>query len=81
MWIMHSGVLSLAALLVFASIASALPLAADGPAQSPPHASPVTGGVARSVASEPADRHAETITLTVVCETPEGKPIAGADAS
>ncbi len=43
--------------------------------------SPTAGGVARSVAPEPTDRHAETITVTILCETPDGKPIAGAEVT
>ncbi len=35
----------------------------------------------RSVAPQQADRHTESITVTVVCETPEGKPIAGAEVT
>jgi len=43
--------------------------------------SPTAGGVARSVAPEPADRHAETIAVTILCQTPDGKPIAGAEVT
>lgn len=35
----------------------------------------------RLAAPQPADRRAESITVTVVCETPEGKPIAGAEVT
>ena len=79
MRIARSRVLGLAAVFVFGGSSSLPFVAADPPAASP--TSPVTGGVARSVAPEPADRHAETITLTVVCETPDGKPIAGAEVT
>src|ERR1700722_2867308 len=50
-------------------------------AQARPEASPVPGGIVRSAAPQPADRHADSITVTVVCETPEGKPIGGAEVT
>jgi hypothetical protein len=62
-------------------ISGLLLVAAEGPAQAPLHETPATGGIARSVAPEPADRHAETITVTILCETPDRKPIAGADVT
>jgi hypothetical protein len=77
----RSGVLGLPAILVLVCISCFLLNAGDGPAQSPSNASPAKGAVLRSVAPEPADRKAETITVTVVCETPEGRPIAGTDVT
>jgi hypothetical protein len=71
----------LAAMLVLVLIACWLLPAIKGLAQSQSNASSVGGGVARSVAAQPADRKAETITVTVLCETPEGRPIAGADVT
>jgi hypothetical protein len=56
-------------------------VAVGGPSQAQSKDSPTTGGVARSVAPEPADRRAETITVTIVCEAPDGKPIAGAEVT
>src|SRR5580704_5258387 len=56
-------------------------VAVEGPAWAQSKDSPTTGGVARSVAPEPADRHAETITVTILCEAPDGKPIAGAEVT
>ncbi|HEV3298362.1 MAG TPA: carboxypeptidase regulatory-like domain-containing protein [Planctomycetaceae bacterium] len=46
-----------------------------------PSTSPAAGAIVRSVAPQPGDRKAETISVTVVCETPEGRPIAGADVT
>jgi hypothetical protein len=68
-------------MLVLVLIACWLLPAIKGLAQSQSNASSVGGGVARSVAAQPADRKAETITVTVLCETPEGRPIAGADVT
>jgi hypothetical protein len=56
-------------------------VAVAGPSRAQSKDSPTTGGVARSVAPEPADRHAETITVTILCEAPDGKPIAGAEVT
>src|SRR5579885_1478525 len=58
-----------------------LSIADNCAAQPPAQASPATGGIVRSAAPQPADRHADTITVTVVWETPEGKPIAGAEVT
>jgi hypothetical protein len=46
-----------------------------------PSTSAAAGAIVRSVAPQPGDRKTETIAVTVVCETPEGRPIAGADVS
>jgi hypothetical protein len=56
-------------------------VAVEGPARVQSKDSPTTGGVVRSVAPEPADRHAETFTVTILCEAPDGKPIAGAEVT
>jgi hypothetical protein len=56
-------------------------VAVAGPSRAQSKDSPTMGGVARLVAPEPADRHAETITVTILCETPDGKPIAGAEVT
>jgi beta-lactamase regulating signal transducer with metallopeptidase domain len=77
----RSGVFGLAALLAFVCLSHFLLPAISSPAQSPSNASPAKGAVGRSIAPDPADRKAETITVTVVCETPEGRPIAGADVT
>jgi hypothetical protein len=55
--------------------------AVDGPPQGPTQSLSVAGGITRSVAPEPGDRHAEMITVTILCERPDGKPIAGADVT
>jgi hypothetical protein len=55
--------------------------AVDGPPQAPTQTSSVSGGITRSAAPEPGDRHAQTISLTVVCQTPAGEPIAGASVT
>src|ERR1700728_744859 len=67
--------------LVVACGSLCLLIADDGAAQTLPTASSATGSIVRSAAPQPADRHAESMTVTVVCETPEGKPIAGANVS
>jgi hypothetical protein len=66
---------------IFPCISCFLLVAVEGPARAPSMDSPTTGGVARSVAPEPADRHAETFTVTILCEAPDGKPIAGAEVT
>ncbi|HET6328338.1 MAG TPA: carboxypeptidase regulatory-like domain-containing protein [Planctomycetaceae bacterium] len=81
MRITRFGVLGLAAVFIFGGSSSLPFVAADPPDQLPSPTSPVTSGISRSVVPQPADRHAETIVLTVVCETPDGKPIVGADVT
>jgi hypothetical protein len=66
---------------IFPCISCFLLVAVEGPARAPSMDSPTTGGVARSVAPEPADRHAETFTVTILCEAPDGEPIAGAEVT
>jgi hypothetical protein len=79
MRITRSKVLGLSAAFVFGGSSSLLYVTADPPAPSP--TSLVTGGVSRSVAPQPADRHVETLTVTILCEAPDGKPIAGAEVT
>ncbi|HEV8001842.1 MAG TPA: hypothetical protein VGP63_18290 [Planctomycetaceae bacterium] len=79
MQITRSGVLGLAAVFVFGGSSSVSFVAADPPAPAP--TSPVTGGVSRSVAPLPSDQKHEAIDLTLRCETPDGKPVVGADVT